>query len=135
MNLDKRKIRVPGNNRTNARVLPLKECQLAHLSSYLNEHRQVQDKINHYSESLFVVNSNRFSCIINPLGKKLKSLNYKVTNLKQIRASVITIWLQQYDLRKVQIMAGHRHITSTENYKKSDPDSLRAAADEFHLMQ
>jgi site-specific recombinase XerD len=81
------------------------------------------------------VNSTRFSCAINPLGKKRKSLNYKVTNLKQIRASVITIWLQQYDLRKVQIMVGHRHVTSTESYKKSDPEGLRAAADEFHLMR
>ena len=136
VDLDKRKLRIPGTNRTNARVLTLEACQLAELSSYLNEHREVlQSKINCYSESLFVVNSNRFSCVINPLGKKLKSLNFKVTNLKQIRASVITIWLQQYDLRKVQIMAGHKHITSTENYKKSDPDLLRAAADEFHLMR
>jgi len=85
--------------------------------------------------SLFAVNSNRLSSIINPLAKKFKALNYKVTNLKQIRASVITIWLQQYDLRKVQIMAGHRHITSTESYKKSDTEGLRAAADEFHLMR
>jgi len=43
--------------------------------------------------------------------------------------------LQQYDLRKVQVMVGHRHITSTESYKKSDPDALRAAADVFHLMR
>lgn len=136
VDLDKRKIRIPGSNRTNTRVLALNECQLTHLSSYISHHREVlQNKINCYSESLFVVNSDRLSTIINPLGKKLKSLNYKVTNLKQIRASVITIWLQQHDLRKVQIMAGHRHITSTENYKKSDPDALRAAADVYHLMR
>jgi integrase/recombinase XerD len=136
VDLDKRKLHVPGSNRTNARIMTLEDYQLAHLSSYLTEHREVlQSKINHYSESLFVVNSNRFSCITAPLGKKLKSLDYKVTNLKQIRASVITIWLQKYDLRKVQIMAGHKHITSTESYKKSNPEGLRAAADEFHLMR
>jgi len=136
VDLDKRKIRIPGTNRTNPRVLALNECQLAHLSSYIRQHREVlQNKINCYSESLFVVNSNRLSCIINPLGRKLRALNYKVTNLKQIRASVITIWLQQYDLRKVQIMAGHKHITSTERYKKLDPDSHRAAADVYHLMR
>lgn len=136
VDLDKRKLRVPGSNRTNPRVLALKQCQLAHISSYLNEHRAIlQDKINCYSESLFVLNTNRFSCIINPLTKKLRTLDYKVTNLKQIRASVITIWLQQYDLRKVQIMVGHRYITSTESYKKSDPDALRSAADVFHLMR
>lgn len=136
VDLDKRKLHVPGSNRTNPRVLVLKDCQLAHISSYLTEHREtLQNKINCYSESLFVVNSNRFSCIINPLTRKLKTLNYKVTNLKQIRASVITIWLQQYDLRKVQVMAGHKHITSTESYKKSDPDALRSAADVYHLIR
>jgi len=35
----------------------------------------------------------------------------------------------------VQIMAGHKHITSTESYKKSDPDTLRDAADVYHLMR
>jgi len=136
VDLDKRKIHIAGSNRTNPRVLALKDCQLAHLSSYISQHREVlQNKINCYSESLFAVNSNRFSCIINPLTRKLKSLNFNVTNLKQIRASVITIWLQQYDLRKVQIMAGHKHITSTESYKKSDPDTLRDAADVYHLMR
>jgi len=55
--------------------------------------------------------------------------------LKQIRASVITIWLQHYDLSKVQVMAGHRHITTTKSYKKLDSDALRSAADVFHLMR
>jgi len=32
-------------------------------------------------------------------------------------------------------MAGHRHITSIENYKNNDADALRAAVDVYHLMQ
>lgn len=41
VNLNKRKIQIPGSNRSNPRILALKECQLAHISSYLAEHREV----------------------------------------------------------------------------------------------
>ena len=58
-----------------------------------------------------------------------------VTNFKQIRASVIGHWVKNDDLGKAQKKARHRFISSTENYKKYNPNANRRAADEFHLMQ
>ncbi|WP_303315529.1 hypothetical protein Q4Q34_14905 [Flavivirga abyssicola] len=67
--------------------------------------------------------------------KVLKTINYKVTNNDQIRASVIALWVQNNDLRTAQKKARHRFITSTESYKKYDPNTNRSAADVFHLMR
>ena len=50
----------------------------------------------------------------------------------QIRASVITHWLKQYNLREVQYMAGHKHVHSTEAYQQNDTESLQQDIDRFH---
>jgi len=53
-------------------------------------------------------------------------------NLDQIRASVITRWVQEHDLRKAQYPAGHRHVSSTEAYKQQLIDELQADVKKFH---
>jgi len=58
--------------------------------------------------------------------------NQKVMNIKQIRASVITNWLGQYNLRKVQYLAGHRYISSTERYLQDDLENLHEIVNNFH---
>ena len=91
---------------------------------YQNEIRPIiQDKIQNHSEQLFNSNA-RFNAIIYHIFKKLKKYNQKVKNIKQIRASVITNWLRQYNLRKVQYLAGHRYISSTERYLQDDLENL-----------
>ncbi|MGB3342779.1 MAG: hypothetical protein WBA61_02595 [Aequorivita sp.] len=47
-------------------------------------------------------------------------------------ASVITIWLGQYNLRKVQYLAGHRYISSTERYLQNDLENLHEMVNNFH---
>ena len=64
--------------------------------------------------------------------KKLKKTNHKVTNANQIRASVITNWLKQYNLRQVQYLAGHRYISSTERYLEDDLENLHDMVNNFH---
>jgi len=66
------------------------------------------------------------------LNKKLKKYNNKVESIKQIRASVITIWLGQFNLRKVQYLAGHRYISSTERYLQDDLENLHEIVNNFH---
>ena len=48
----------------------------------------------------------------------LRKINASVKNFDQIRASVITHWVKIYNLRKAQHMAGHRYVSSTEDYKQ-----------------
>jgi len=43
----------------------------------------------------------------------------------QVRESVITAWLKQYDLRKTQYLAGHKYVSSTEDYKANVIDELQ----------
>ena len=136
INLDKQKLHIPGTKTTEPKTYKLKLEQIPVLRQYLFEDRaMLQNKINNHSEALFPLNSNRFSIITNQVVKVLKTINYKVTNSNQIRASVIALWVQQDDLRTAQKKARHRFITSTENYKKYDPNANRSAADVYHLMR
>ena len=47
-----------------------------------------------------------------------------VRNALHIRASVILGWLKVHNKRRVQYMAGHRHIESTERYSLEEMGSL-----------
>lgn len=53
-------------------------------------------------------------------------------NFKQVRTSVITHWLKQYNLRQVQYMAGHKYVSSTEAYLVNHTEDLQQEIDQFH---
>ena len=130
--LSKGKIYVPSTKRSNARELELKPWQIMEFMEYVNEVRPtIQNKIVNHSEQLFNTNA-RFNSIVSQIFKKLKKYNQKVENIKQVRASVITNWLGQYNLRKVQYLAGHRYISSTERYLQDDLENLHEIVNSFH---
>jgi len=132
LQLNKGKIYVPSTKRSNARELELKPWQVMEFMEYTNEVRPViQHKIENHSEQLFPINA-RFNSVVYHLFKKLKKYNQKVENVKQIRASVITNWLGQYNLRKAQYLAGHRYISSTERYVQDDLENLHEVVNNFH---
>ncbi len=56
--------------------------------------------------------------------KALKKTNPNFATLAQIRASLITYWIQTYGLRKAQYFAGHKSINSTEEYLPNDIEDL-----------
>lgn len=132
LQLSKGKIYVPSAKRSNARELELKPWQIMEFVEYLSEVRPIiQNKIQNHSEQLFNTNA-RFNAITYHIFKKLKKYNQKAENIKQIRASVITNWLGQYNLRKVQYLAGHRYISSTERYLQDDLENLHEIVNNFH---
>ena len=132
LQLSKGKIYIPSTKRSNARELELKPWQIMEFIDYINEVRPtIQNKIKNQREQLFNTNA-RFNSIVYHLFKKLKKYNQKVENIKQIRASVITNWLGQYNLRKVQYLAGHRYISSTERYLQDDLENLHEIVNNFH---
>lgn len=99
---------------------------------YANEVRPtIQNKLQNHTEQLFPTNA-RFSAIVYELNKKLKKYNNKVDSVKQIRPSVITLWFGQYNLRKVEYLAGHRYISSTERYLQDDLENLHEIVNNFH---
>lgn len=66
------------------------------------------------------------------LTEELQEQNPKFINFLQVRASVITHWLKNYNLRQVQYFAGHKRIISTELYLINDIDDLQKEIDNFH---
>ena len=59
----------------------------------------------------------------------------KRVNPLTIRQSVLTLKLREgTDLRKVQVFAGHRTISSTERYRETDLEELQRAVERFHPL-
>ncbi len=131
LQLQKGKIYVPSRKRSNARELELKPWQMMDFMEYINDIRNhLSQRLQTDTDQLFP-SGNRF-IITHTIIKKLKKYNQKVEDSKQIRASVITNWLGQYNLRKTQYLAGHRYISSTERYLQDDLENLHEIINNFH---
>lgn len=132
LQLSKGKIYVPSTRKSNARELELKPWQIMEFIEYQNDILPLlQKRIKNHTDLLFPINT-RFNVLTSQIIKKLKKYNQKAENIKQIRASVITNWLGQYNLRKVQYLAGHRYISSTERYLQDDLENLHEIVNNFH---
>ena len=144
--LYKGKIDILGTKKSNGRLLELKPWQLMDLMEYINEIRpQIIEKRAKLSPSGKCPQGNGAEQLFLPLGsslsiqnslskitKELKKINHKFIDVKQIRTSVIVNWLKQHNLRKVQYLAGHRYISSTERYQQDDLESLHKTINTFH---
>lgn len=135
LELYKGKIYIPSTRKSNSRTLELKSWQVIELMEYINEYRpKIQQHIKLYDDSLFPLNTNQFNTILGSLVKKLKRINHKVINANQLRSSVITNWLNSYNIREVQEMCGHKYIGSTERYQQDNLENLQEAINEFHPL-
>jgi integrase/recombinase XerD len=132
------KIIIPSTNKSNSRELELKAWQMMELQNYINSTR---DEIIHYSRTIqddgqfFYSSKSQVNGTITRIIKNLKKYNAELRNHNHIRSSVIVGWIKQYDdLRKVQYLAGHKHITSTEKYLQDDLESLHEIVNNFHPL-
>jgi|SRR5579875_459887 len=131
------KIIIHQQRRTAARAMQLQSSQVYELMDYIHETRK--QMLVHYGEAtdrLFINmrKGENFYSITQGLLKILRSINNRIKNLDQIRASVITAWLKQHDLRKVQYLAGHKYVSSTEAYKANVIDELQSDVLKFHPL-
>jgi integrase/recombinase XerD len=133
LELYKGKIYIKSARKSNARMLELKSWQVIELLEYVKEVREeIKNRKSIESERLFIPNNARLSNTILHIIKKLKKINTKIVNVHQIRASVITNWLGQYNLRQTQYLAGHCYISSTERYLQDDLENLHEIVNNFH---
>lgn len=133
LELYKGRVYIKSGRKSNARMLELKSWQVIELLEYIKEVREEIKRIKHLeSERLFIPSNARLGNTILDIIKKLKTYNHKVVNINQIRASVITNWLKQYNLRETQYFAGHRYISSTERYVQDDLENLHEIVNNYH---
>lgn len=128
------KITIHSQRRTAARTMQLESHQVYELMDYLHETRKAFLQVHATSSKLFLYRStgSNIHNISLQILKHLRVINSRVKNFDQIRASVITQWLKQYDLRKVQYLAGHKYVSSTEQYKANVIDELQDDITKFH---
>jgi len=135
LELYKGKIYVPSTRRNNSREMELKPWQVMDLLEYVNEIRPAIAKYNQIHSDELLIPQNHFNDLVQRgIIKRLKSINQKAGNINHLRASVIVNWLKQYNIRKVQYLAGHKYISSTESYKQNNLESLQEAVNEFHPL-
>lgn len=133
--LYKGRIDILGTKKSNGRVLDLKPWQLMGLMEYINEIRpNILEQTSKETEQLFLPlgSSLRLQNSLAKITKELKRINHKFIDVKQVRTSVIVHWLKQHNLRKVQYLAGHRYISSTERYQQDDLESLHKTINTYH---
>jgi site-specific recombinase XerD len=129
------KVYVPGTRRSNEREIKLEAMQIMDVMEYLTKTRnEILKLTNKESEQLFVSigSSDKFNNILHYLIKSLQQINSKVTLFKQLRASVIVHWLKLYNLRQVQYMAGHRYVSSTEQFLVNEMDGMIEDIEKYH---
>jgi len=121
----------------NSRTLKLKPQQVLPLYRYINEMRPK------------LLKRQTKNLIINKLGNAEtgEQISYLIStfkhlfpdrnlNPKTIRQSVITNLLKTgNDLRVVQVFAGHKYPSATEQYKQTNVDALRKTVEKYHPLK
>lgn len=125
IDLAKAKIKLRGGKRSNSRTIALHATQIGLLNHYIQSIRPQFLQYCNDNGQLFLAlpevskkTTNTVNVVrcFKSLTEQLKIIDKNLTNLKHIRASVITHWIKAEGLRRAQYYAGHRYISSTEKY-------------------
>ena len=119
---------VPATESSNRRVLKLSTEQIVPFYEW------IAGKHPHDRLFLSLQGSTNLGNAIQALVNQLRQINPDVKHLQQIRQSVIAHWLKSYDVRKVQYMAGHKWVSSTERYQQTDLEDLQNKLDKYHPL-
>ena len=137
------KIYISGSRKSQERTLELKSHQIIELMEYQYTTRkellEYQTEKNTDLLFLAVPSAGKQKAtgegklqVWKSLTKEIKAQHPIFINFKQVRTSVITHWLKQYNLRQVQDMAGHRYVSSTEAYLVNNTEDLQKDVDQYH---
>ncbi|WP_229712674.1 tyrosine-type recombinase/integrase [Marivirga lumbricoides] len=130
------KVSIRRGRNYNERTLALHAGQIIMMDRYINQTRkELQESFGQQdSDLLLITGYQHYREMHIRIVKRLRKQQPLLQNAHQVRASVITLWLKQYNIREVQYMAGHRRIFSTEAYLQNDMEGLKVAVDKFHPL-
>lgn len=145
------KIYIPSHENVNSRILNLAASQMLELQEYLlvvrpsmignistpksgKKPKAIKPEI--YDKLFIGENGGQaLKTTLNYLFRRIKNLYPRITSCKIIRATVIAEWLKTIDIRKVQYMAGHRYVSSTERYNVMNLQELKDSLNKYHPMK
>ena len=130
------KVTIQSSRTHAARNLALQAVQIIELDRYINQTRkELQQHFNQEDSDLLLISGfANYSDTLRNLFRRLRKQEPQLENAQHIRASVITHWLKQYNLREVQYMAGHRTVLSTESYQRNDTEGLQLEVDKSNPL-
>jgi integrase/recombinase XerD len=138
INLEQGTIRVKGNVKNKGRTLHLRSNQVMLFYTYIQTTRNKILQACEVESDVFILSQagkNIFPGIINRMINDNRKPHEKLLPIK-IRQSVIAHYLKQNnDIRLVQVFAGHRRAGSTEEYKQSGLEELKASINKLHPLQ
>lgn len=134
INLKEGSVYIPGTRKSDGRMLELKPFQVLDLQEYLTEIRP--GLLIEPTNQLFISmeGSKNIKNSIHHLFCAVRKINPKVKSPTQIRISMISHLQRSVPLRKLQYMAGHKHISSTERYRQTNTEELYKQLELFHPL-
>jgi integrase/recombinase XerD len=131
-------IYIRATGKTNSRTLQLRPNQILLFHQYITEIRPKLLKENSSDKLLIGERTKAMPAedITKHIKRSFKNLYPgRNVNAQTIRQSVITNLLNQgNDISIVQAFAGHKTPSTTERYKQSDVDTLKAAVNKYHPL-
>jgi integrase/recombinase XerD len=125
-------IEVPEVKGSNSREMKLESSQIMDLHQYITVARQeITDR---QSDKLFISTGSTLHATFQKITQQLKATEPRIESFRHIRASVITKWLKLYNLRQVQYLAGHKWISSTEEYLPNVMEGLSEEINKYHPL-
>lgn len=139
INLEAGTVRTQATAKTNGRELSLKPSQILLFYAYLREMRPLLLKEGTSDRLLIGGRGEPMSAEdITKHVKRSFTQRYpgRTVNAQTIRQSVIAHLLKQgHDLSVVQAFAGHKYPSSTERYRQSEIETLKAAIEKYHPIR
>ena len=136
------KINIQAAKKYDARILKLEAHQVYDIMDYVHGTRKaILQATGKNTGKVFISvgTSLNFSNIMQKLVKEIQRISSKslpagrqVKDMKQIRTSIISNWLKVHNLRRVQYMAGHRYVSSTEAYQLNNLEDLQDDIRKYH---
>jgi integrase/recombinase XerD len=125
INLTDGTVYIASSRRNAARTLKLESLQILSIHQYI-----ITQPL---KEKLFA--KSKINDMVSAIVKKLKAVYPEIQNPRHIRSSVIMNLLKKYHIRKVQYIAGHKRVSSTEKYKKEDLHDLSQQLSKYHPIK
>lgn len=139
INLEAGSIYIKSTHTTNSRTLSLKPGQILLLHNWLQQVRPQLLK-GADSDALLIGHRSRPMSADDIVKHVIRSYKNaypeRAVTAQAIRGSVIANLLAQgHDISVVQQFAGHKYPSSTERYKQSQVETLKAAIEQYHPMK